>query len=754
MKVIRDSATNIGWGGGSLVNEYDYAASPVGSWMFSRRLPLNAGTTYRIYFTYSANTFGGRTLDNNLKVQMSRGYNDTLNLVSSPVLNVPLLFSQNGRSDLDTFMLFTPTVTATYTVAFFASASRQLGLVQVSSLEVFDNAVMNTIPCPTLVSPANNSVLPLFNNITLNWAAVSKATKYYYYVSDSAYYGNNTTFDESETRDLSSFNIYTGGPEGNRSDWYVIPRVYGSRINGCSTNVRTYRFENPPAPINDLCANAISLPVTNGFCSQPQKGSLIKSTFSNSSDTAGNCMPVHEVPDDVWYKITIPATGNTVLQLNRYNNNTATNMSMMAFSGSCGSLTRIGCTFKNSFGPPNDTASFICRIPLTGRTPGETIFIRVSTASLSTGCCGIFTDSKSYFTIGAFDNTAAVLPAIANNANTCNTMQPTVIDSASGKLYMWVPLLAANGNIIGEVHPAGSSMGTVTGGVYVNNGPLRNSGGVTYLDRNVTINPSALQLKGSYSKIFVRLYAKQNEITTYNTASGNTSIGTYKINKNTDNCAAVFTNPGNAVLNITDSARYSNDYILTTSTTSFSSFYLYKGGVGLPLPLRLISFNAALQNKNVMLAWVTSNEVNVSHFDIERSSDGIHFTSITTVLSQSGSTDKTYRFTDITASAGIYYYRLKMTDRNGTFAYSFIVKIDTGKKYSISIVPNPAHNYFTIAGAEAFTDISITDGTGRTIQQMKKNIANRYETAGLARGMYLVRLINEKEAVTIKIIIE
>ncbi|HOZ76675.1 MAG TPA: T9SS type A sorting domain-containing protein [Ferruginibacter sp.] len=754
MKVIRDSTTGIGWGGGSLTNEFAYAANPVGSWLFSKRLPLDAGTTYRIYFKYSGNTFGSRTLDNNLKVQMSLGYNDTLNLVSSPVLNVPLLFAQNGRIDLDTFMLFTPTVTAVYTVAFFARASRQLGLVQVTSLEVFDNAVMNTIACPTLLSPANNSVLPLFNNISLNWSAVSKATKYYYAVSDSAYYGNLTTFDESETLGLSSLFVYTGGPEGNRSDWYVVPRVYGSRINGCSTNVRTYRFENPPAPVNDLCSNAISLPVSNGFCTQPQKGSLIKSTFSNNSDTVGNCMPFHAEPGDVWYKITIPATGNTVLQLSRYNNNTATNMSMMAFSGSCGSLTRIACAFKNSFGPPNDTSSYICRMPITGRTPGETIFIRVSTASFNAPGFGIVSDSKSYFTIGAFDNTASVMPAVANNANTCNTMQATTIDSASGKLYMWVPLLTTNGNIIGEVHPAGSPLGTITGGVYVNSSTLRSTNGVAYLDRNFTITPSALQLKQSFSKVWVRLYAKQTEVNTYNAAANDATLGNYKINKNTDDCSATFINPGNAVLNVTDSGRYSNDYFLTAATTAFSSFYLYKGGLGLPLPLKLISFKVVLQNKNPFLSWVTSKEVNVSHFEIERSTNGIQFTTVASVASQAGSVDKAYRFTDVAALDGINYYRLKMIDRDGKFSYSYIIKIDAGKKYSISIIPNPVKNYFIIKGAEGFSGISIIDATGRIVKQMKSNNSGRYETTGLAKGVYLVRLLNDKEFTALTIVIE
>jgi hypothetical protein len=754
MKVIRDSATGIGWGAGSLVNEYDYAATPVGSWFFSKRLPLNAGTTYRIYFKYSGNTFGGRTLDNALKVQMSRGYNDTLNMVSSPVLNVPLLYADNQRTGLDTFMLFTPATSGIYTVAFYAQASRALGLVQVTDLEVFDNAVMNTIPCPTLLSPANNSVIPLFSNLTLNWSAVSNASKYFYYVSDSAYYGNLTTFENTETRELSSYNQYTGGPAGNRSDWYVIPRVYASRLEGCSTNVSTYRLENPAAPANDLCNNAISLAVSNGFCSQPQKGSLINATFSNSSDTAGNCMPLHADPQDVWYKITIPATGNTVLQLSRYNNNTATNMSMMAFSGACGTLTRIACAFKNNFGFPVDTISYICRMPITGRTPGETILIRVSTASFNAPGFGIVSDSKSYFTIGAFDNTAAVMPAIANNVNTCNSMQPTVIDSASGKLYMWVPLLATNGNIIGEVHPAGSALGNVTGGVYVNSGTLRNTNSVVYLDRNITITPSALKLKGSYSKVLLRLYAKQNEISTYNTAANDAAIGNYKINKNTDNCAAAFTNPGNAVLNISDSGRYNSDYILTTSTNSFSSFYLYKGGVGLPLPLKLVSFNAALQNSNTWLTWVTANEVDVLHFEIEQSFDGRNFSRIATEIAKPGNDEKNYQYIDYNTASGIRYYRLKIVDNDGRFTYSPIVKIVLSSTGNISIVPNPVHNYFTIAGAGVYTMIAITDASGRLIKQMQPQPANRYSVAGLAKGIYFIRVISKKEIAVKKMIIE
>lgn len=749
MKVIRDSATQIGWGGGNLVNEFDHAATPVGSWMFSRRLTLNAGTTYRIYFEYSGNSYGSRTLDNNLKVQMSRGYNDTLNLVPSPLLNVPLLYTDNGVTGLDTFMLFTPSVTGNYTVAFFARASAALGLVQVRKLEIFDNALMNTIPCPALLSPINNSVQTLFSNLVLTWQSLPKASKYYYYVSDSAYYGNLTTFDEYPTFDSFSYGQYTGEP-GNRNDWYVIPRIYGSRLEGCSTNVRTYRTENAAAPPNDFCSNAITLPVSDGFCSRIQRGSLIKATFSNSSDTAGNCMPAHANPDDVWYKIIIPATGNAVIQLSRYNNNTATNMSMMAFTGSCGNVTRIACAFNNRFAPPIDSLSYICRMPISGRTPGETIYIRVSTASLNS-FFGLLTDSKSYFSIGAFDNTASVMPAIAGNANQCNNMQPTVIDSASGNLYMWVPLLTANGDIIGEVHPSGSEMGTVTGGAYVNNGALRSNNGVTYLDRNFTISPSSLKLKNNFSRVYVRLYAKQNEVNAYNTAAGDAGIRNFKINKNNDNCSSAFISIGNAELAVADSGRYSNDYVFGTGTTSFSSFYLYKGSPGLPLPLRLISFTGAKKNNAVELKWLTANEVNTDHFEIEKSNDGRLFHSFASVVPN---INNNYSATDETPAAGINFYRLKMIDNDGRFTYSYVVKVDATKKYSIQVIPNPAHDFIQLIGANSSTQIQLVDATGKTVRRFTNTADGIFNVSGLSKGMYLLQMINAKEIETQKIIIE
>jgi hypothetical protein len=43
------------------------------------------------------------------------------------------------------------------------------------------------------------------------------------------------------------------------------------------------------------------------------------------------------------------------------------------------------------------------------------------------------------------------------------------------------------------------------------------------------------------------------------------------------------------------------------------------------LPVTLISFNASLRNKVVYLEWLTATEINNDHFEVEKSTDGIHF---------------------------------------------------------------------------------------------------------------------------------
>lgn len=95
------------------------------------------------------------------------------------------------------------------------------------------------------------------------------------------------------------------------------------------------------------------------------------------------------------------------------------------------------------------------------------------------------------------------------------------------------------------------------------------------------------------------------------------------------------------------------------------------------LPIKLLSFNAVAGGRLVNLTWVTTTQLSFSHFQIERSSNGINFTSVGTRPAVNSGFQNHYAFADYTNSPGIYFYRLKMIDADGRFSYSPIVKANT-----------------------------------------------------------------------------
>ncbi|MBK7882699.1 MAG: hypothetical protein IPJ81_01860 [Chitinophagaceae bacterium] len=93
------------------------------------------------------------------------------------------------------------------------------------------------------------------------------------------------------------------------------------------------------------------------------------------------------------------------------------------------------------------------------------------------------------------------------------------------------------------------------------------------------------------------------------------------------------------------------------------------------LPVKLISFNAAIINKDeAKLSWSTATENNNDHFDIERSTDGRNFAKISETKGQGNSSVRTdySLITTIKGLSGTIYYRLKQVDISGKITYSSI----------------------------------------------------------------------------------
>lgn len=133
------------------------------------------------------------------------------------------------------------------------------------------------------------------------------------------------------------------------------------------------------------------------------------------------------------------------------------------------------------------------------------------------------------------------------------------------------------------------------------------------------------------------------------------------------------------------------------------------------LPLELISFFAERSSgREVKCSWITATEYNTSHFEVERSKNGIDFSFVGRVEAAGFSTSlKSYEFLDISAT-GDYYYRLKQFDINGEFTYSEL-RFVKGVQNEIVLAPNPTNGWFTVLGVENATSISILNTEGKVI---------------------------------------
>jgi hypothetical protein len=91
-----------------------------------------------------------------------------------------------------------------------------------------------------------------------------------------------------------------------------------------------------------------------------------------------------------------------------------------------------------------------------------------------------------------------------------------------------------------------------------------------------------------------------------------------------------------------------------------------------PLPVQLQTFYASLTGRYIFIKWSTAVEQDLSYYDVQRSADGRFFSSLEKT-NASGS--EKYSVLDLRPLTGFNYYRLKMVDNDGKFAYSSIVRI-------------------------------------------------------------------------------
>ncbi|GAB4490534.1 MAG: hypothetical protein OHK0045_15230 [Raineya sp.] len=156
-----------------------------------------------------------------------------------------------------------------------------------------------------------------------------------------------------------------------------------------------------------------------------------------------------------------------------------------------------------------------------------------------------------------------------------------------------------------------------------------------------------------------------------------------------------------------------------------------------PLPIELIAFQAVTQNNQVTLLWQTASEINVSHFEIEKSVTGLSFTTIGKIESLNSA--NSYQYIDRYLQKGTLYYRLKIVDKDGRFSYSQIKEVFIeGSNEKFVLYPNPNKGQFVIQ-SEKRGMFELTDITGKVINTYTMQTTSIEVNENLPAGMYFVR---------------
>jgi hypothetical protein len=167
------------------------------------------------------------------------------------------------------------------------------------------------------------------------------------------------------------------------------------------------------------------------------------------------------------------------------------------------------------------------------------------------------------------------------------------------------------------------------------------------------------------------------------------------------------------------------------------------------VPVTMLSFDAVRNGKTNNLTWTTTNEINASNFEIERSTNGINYVSIGSVNAiGNGASKQSYRFMDVNPAKGNNYYRIKSIDVDNSFKLSEIRNVKNLGFVEMMINPNPVASTMNIsleAEATEKATIVITDLSGRKVYNGKTNVIAGNNNIpvnvnNLTKGIYLVTL--------------
>ncbi len=354
---------------------------------------------------------------------------------------------------------------------------------------------------------------------------------------------------------------------------------------------------------------------------------------------------------------------------------------------------------------------------------------------------------------------AATLAATTGGAQVCTN----AVVSAAGTQYK-----DSICNVVARILPNGASpvTGSINSCVTID-GSVQLYGGRAYVQRHFDFTPS---VNPATATARITLYVLQSEFTTYNSNNGTepdlmtgpsdmSGISNLRITQ----YSGTGTAPGNYTGTATLIDPIDGDIVwnsvqgwweISFNVTGFSGFYIHSGtGV---LPVTIVSLSAYKEGRNNQLIWTTATEQSNRGFEIQKSKDGINYTSIGFVNSRANSGNSNvqlkYQFTDVNVSGTKQFYRLLQVDVDGRgkLSNTVIVKGDKPNETVLDgLFPNPAASVVNVLVAtpnRTSITLLVTDVTGKVLSRKQVTAETGTNTipveiSRLQSGAYLVKMI-------------
>ncbi|GGM84977.1 hypothetical protein GCM10010967_16150 [Dyadobacter beijingensis] len=271
--------------------------------------------------------------------------------------------------------------------------------------------------------------------------------------------------------------------------------------------------------------------------------------------------------------------------------------------------------------------------------------------------------------------------------------------------------------------------------VFIDSLTLKPSADFTLTSQTLTISPTAIP--GSPPSI-ARVYNLTTPVDFQGVAGF--FYRASELNGNTESTLQL--NHGNASFVSTTGSTVNTGQHYISNTLPLTNFTSLTAAQENALPVTLVAFQVKRVENATVLTWQTTEERNSDHFEILQSEDARSWTALGTVnAAKESNSRKDYTFRDAAERFGTQYYRLKMVDTDGTFAYSAIQSIRLASGGLISAYPNPVVDKLLIGSKEALASVKVTDLAGRSILQVSKPVAGQeVSLKSYPAGTYLVKV--------------